>query len=80
MKDIIEDENATITMRELWNDYNAVREGRDFPGLRRKDFTRLIKDEIDLQFHRVPRNDISRAKGYQQGYKGLRFNPSGLIK
>jgi hypothetical protein len=77
---IIEDENATITMRELWNDYNAVREGRDFPGLRRKDFTRLIKDEIDLQFHRVPRNDISRAKGKQQGYKGLRFNPSGLIK
>ena len=77
---IIEEENATITMRELWNDYNAIREGRDFPAMKRKDFNRLIKDEIDLKFHRIPRHDISRAKGNQEGYKGLRFSPSALIR
>ena len=62
-------------MKELWNDFNSIREARDFMPIERRVFNKILPDVIEACFHCMPRNDIKRAGGHQRGFKGITFRP-----
>lgn len=68
-------EGADITMKELWNDFNSIREARDFMPIERRAFNKILPDVIEACFHCIPRNDIQRAGGHQRGFRGITFRP-----
>ena len=72
---LVLDDEEDITLRELWNDFNSIREGRDFLSLKRASFNKALINEIDTRLHCMPRNDIRRVNGFQRGFKGVCFRP-----
>jgi len=68
-------EGADMTMKELWNDFNSIREARDFMPIERRVFNKILPDVIEACFHCMPRNDIQRAGGQQRGFRGITFRP-----
>lgn len=77
---IVKDETSNMTMKELWNDFNSIREGRDLPALKRASFNKILSDVMDVQLKCIPRNDIVRSQGYQRGFMGVRFKPASVIR
>ena len=69
-----------MTMKELWNDFNSIRETRDFMPLKRGVFNKILPDVIDACLDCQPRNDIRRSGGQQRGFKGIVFRPMLAVK
>ena len=66
---------ADMTMKELWNDFNSIREASDFMPIERRVFNKILPDMIETCFYCMPRNDIKRAGGHQRGFRGITFRP-----
>ena len=77
---IVKDEESDMTMKDLWNNFNSIREGRDLPSLKRAAFTRLVTDAIEVRYNCMVRHDISRAGGLQRGFRGIKFQPFAKVQ
>ena len=70
---IVRDENSDITNKELWADFNIIREQLDLPSVKRQEFNTLMRDAMDEYYNCAERHKIQRGAGQCRGYAHVRF-------
>jgi len=70
---LVQDELSDLTNKELWVNFNIVREQLDLPFVKRLAFNTLLRDAMDEFFNCAERHDIKRGTGKCRGYSHVRF-------